>query len=296
VRPEGAHLAVAHIPGADFAVHAQLAHAAGDELGVLRTEVEDQDAVRMDVGVCAAGVGSAGRSWNARHGMKGSGHPVVGGVLGDADVVHVTLADAGGGDAHEHRARAHVGDVAAAGVAHGRPQSARQLAQDGDHAALVGNAALHTLRYQLLELGGRVLEITIRRAVAFAHRPERAHAAVRLVGRALVQLDFAGGFLGAGDHLAVCPLRLDALHRVEHAPGMPVRGVHDHHVDARFGEGRDPIEGVRGGADRSSYAQAAALVLAGARKLVGLLEVLHRDHADQLVLAVHHQALLDTVP
>src|SRR2546430_10978806 len=72
-----------------------------------------------------------------------------------------------------------------------------------------------------------------------------------------------------------------SLHRVEHAPGMPVRGVHDHHVDARFGEGRDPIEGVRGGADRSSYAQAAALVLAGARKLVGFLEVLHRDHADR---------------
>src|SRR2546430_13121952 len=85
----------------------------GDELGVLRTEVEDQDAVRVDVGVCAAGVGSAGRSWNARHGRRGSGHPVVGGFLGDADVVHVTLADAGGGDAHEHHARGPVVDVPA---------------------------------------------------------------------------------------------------------------------------------------------------------------------------------------
>ena len=44
-RPEGAHLGVAHIPGMDFAVHAQFADAAGDELRVLRAEVEDQDAV-----------------------------------------------------------------------------------------------------------------------------------------------------------------------------------------------------------------------------------------------------------
>src|SRR6202140_4906431 len=132
----------------------------------------------------------------------GSGHAVVGGFLGDADVVHVALADAGGGDGHEHRARGHMGDVAAAGIAHGPPQSARQLTQDGDHAPLVGNAPLHAFRHQLLELGGRVLEITIRRAVAFAHRAERAHAAIGLVGSSLVQLDVTGGFLGAGEQAA----------------------------------------------------------------------------------------------
>ena len=46
---KGAHIGVAHIPGMDLAVDAQLAHAARDELGVLRTEVEDQDLVGVDV-------------------------------------------------------------------------------------------------------------------------------------------------------------------------------------------------------------------------------------------------------
>jgi hypothetical protein len=32
-----------------FAVHADFAHAAGDQLGVLGTEVEDQDAVSVNV-------------------------------------------------------------------------------------------------------------------------------------------------------------------------------------------------------------------------------------------------------
>ncbi len=49
--PEGADFGLAHVPGMDLAVHAELAHAAGDELGVLRTEVQDQDAVGVDVGM-----------------------------------------------------------------------------------------------------------------------------------------------------------------------------------------------------------------------------------------------------
>jgi hypothetical protein len=32
----------------DFAVNAAFAHAASDQLGVLRTEVEDQNAMRVD--------------------------------------------------------------------------------------------------------------------------------------------------------------------------------------------------------------------------------------------------------
>jgi hypothetical protein len=35
---------------AQFAIHADLAHAARDQLGVLRAEIEDQDAVGVDVG------------------------------------------------------------------------------------------------------------------------------------------------------------------------------------------------------------------------------------------------------
>src|SRR5690606_26592007 len=38
------------VPGPDLAVDADLADAAGDQLGVLRAEVEDEDLVAMDVG------------------------------------------------------------------------------------------------------------------------------------------------------------------------------------------------------------------------------------------------------
>src|SRR6185295_3995691 len=38
------------VPGPDFAVHAELADAAGDQLRVLRAEIEDQDLVVVDVG------------------------------------------------------------------------------------------------------------------------------------------------------------------------------------------------------------------------------------------------------
>jgi hypothetical protein len=39
-----------HVPGVDLAVDAELAHAPGDQLRVLRAEVEDQDAVGVDIG------------------------------------------------------------------------------------------------------------------------------------------------------------------------------------------------------------------------------------------------------
>src|SRR6516225_6260800 len=111
---------------------------------------------------------------------RASGHPVVGRLLGDADIVYVTLAHAGAGDAHEHRAGAHIGDVAAAGVAHGCAQAARELVEDRYHAPLVGNTALDTFGHELLELGGRILGVPVRRAMALRHGAERAHAAIGL--------------------------------------------------------------------------------------------------------------------
>ena len=47
---EGTHGSVAGIPGEDFAIDADLANAPRDQLRVLSAEVEDQDAVGMDVG------------------------------------------------------------------------------------------------------------------------------------------------------------------------------------------------------------------------------------------------------
>ena len=49
LRIEGPHRLIACVPGVDLAVDAELAHAARDELRVLRPEVEDQDTVGVDV-------------------------------------------------------------------------------------------------------------------------------------------------------------------------------------------------------------------------------------------------------
>lgn len=46
---EFADLLFANVPGPQFAVNADFAHAAGDQLGVLRTEVQYQDAMLMDI-------------------------------------------------------------------------------------------------------------------------------------------------------------------------------------------------------------------------------------------------------
>ena len=76
---------------------------------------------------------------------------------------------------------------------------------------------------------------------------------------------------------------------------MAVRGVDDDDIDARLAQRGDTIERVGRGADRRADAQAAGLILAGARKFRGLLEILDRDHAAQLIVAVDHQHLLDAV-
>ena len=48
-RTEGSHRVVTRVPRVDFAIDAELAHAARDQLRVLRAEIEDQDPVRVDV-------------------------------------------------------------------------------------------------------------------------------------------------------------------------------------------------------------------------------------------------------
>src|SRR3990167_3656475 len=48
-RGEGTDVIVAHIERVQLAIHADLAHAAGDQLGVLGAEIQNQDAVSVDV-------------------------------------------------------------------------------------------------------------------------------------------------------------------------------------------------------------------------------------------------------
>ncbi len=48
-RCKGVDVLGTHVPGVDLAVNTDLTHPAGDELGVLGAEVQNQDAVRMDI-------------------------------------------------------------------------------------------------------------------------------------------------------------------------------------------------------------------------------------------------------
>src|ERR1700722_106379 len=91
---------------------------------------------------------------------SGSGRAVIWRLLGDRHVVHVALAHAGAGDAHERWPRAHLLEVVAAvGVTPGGSQSARKLIQDRNQAALEAHAALDNFHPQFLQLGGSVLKI-----------------------------------------------------------------------------------------------------------------------------------------
>src|SRR5690348_12685668 len=94
-----------------------------------------------------------------------SGDAVIRRFLRDRHVVDVALADARARDTHERRPRAHRLDVLAARIAHCRAQTARELLEDRDDAALVRYASLDPFGHELLELRGRVLEIPVRRAV-----------------------------------------------------------------------------------------------------------------------------------
>src|SRR5690554_6131452 len=122
--------------------------------------------------------------------------------FGDLHVVNVRLGNTGTGDLDELGLGAHFLNVAAAGVAHGGAQSPHQLVHDGTHHALVGHATFDAFRYQFLGTGVLVLEVAVGTALALGHGAHGAHATVRLVGAALVQLDFTRRFLGTSQQPA----------------------------------------------------------------------------------------------
>ena len=84
--------------------------------------------------------------------------------------------------------------------------------------------------------------------------------------------------------IAITPLR------------MAVRGVHDDDDRHQHRPARDALGCVGRRADRGANSQSAVLVLAGAREVARLLDVLHGDHAAQPPIAVDNQHLLDAMP
>src|SRR5205085_3532748 len=108
---------------------------------------------------------AAGRVRAAGAAATGLLDPVIGRFLDDLDVVDMGLAHAGAGDLDEAAALAHRGDVLAAAVAHAGAQAPGELADDADHAALVGDAPLDALGDELVGVVLGVLEVAVGRAL-----------------------------------------------------------------------------------------------------------------------------------
>ena len=76
---------------------------------------------------------------------------------------------------------------------------------------------------------------------------------------------------------------------------MAVRGVDHEDVHPGRDQRVDPLVGVRAGPYRRTHPQARQVVLAGVRVVLGALDVLHRDEAAELAVAVDDEQLLDAM-
>src|SRR5689334_12046949 len=88
--------------------------------------------------------------WAARDGPS-LFDSVVGGFLGDGDVVDVAFAQAGVADTDEARLLLDLGDAGAADVSHAALETADELVDHHGDGAAIGNTALDTFRYELGE-------------------------------------------------------------------------------------------------------------------------------------------------
>ena len=105
-----------------------------------------------------------------------------------------------GRDADELGALGELGEIAGAGIAHGGAQAADQLVQHARERTLIGHLPLDPFRHELQRVLDVLLEIAVGRAAR--HGADRAHAAIGLIGAALVQIDLAWALVGAGEQRA----------------------------------------------------------------------------------------------
>ena len=87
-----------------------------------------------------------------------------------------------------------------AGIAHRGAQAADQLVQHAARWSLIGHLAFDTFRHELQRVLDLLLEIAVGRAAR--HGADRAHAAIGLVGPALIQEHLARTLVGAGEQRA----------------------------------------------------------------------------------------------
>src|SRR5262249_35868396 len=110
-----------------------------------------------------------------------------------------------GRDANQLRLALQRWDRPAPAIAHAGAQAAHELVDHGGDAAFVRDTPLDAFRHQLVAAARRleielVLEIPV--AAAAPHGPNRSHAAVFLEAASLVENDFAGALVRAGEEVA----------------------------------------------------------------------------------------------
>ena len=106
----------------------------------------------------------------------------------------------GARDAHEFRLVVEIGERLGADIAHGGAQAAGELVQHVGDRALVADLALDAFRHQLERVLDVLLEVAVGRAAR--HGADRAHAAIALVGAALIEEHLARRLVGAGEQRA----------------------------------------------------------------------------------------------
>ena len=113
IRPDGIEL---HVKRVQLAVDMGLTDPTSDQLGVLRTEIQDQYFFAVDIHEPLNSL---------------SFNPVVWCLAGDDHVMHMTLLEAGRGDADKLGMPAQSLDVAGADIAHAGAEAADQLVDHG---------------------------------------------------------------------------------------------------------------------------------------------------------------------
>ena len=139
----------------------------------------------------------------------------------------MALSEGGGGDLDEPAVLLQFVDGMRAAVAHAGTDAANQLEHGVLYRSLIGDAAFHAFRHQLLGVG---LEVAVLAAVF--HGGDGAHAAVYLVLSSLVQ------FEGSGALVAACE---DASHHADVSAGGDGLGHVSGILDAAVRDDRDAV-------------------------------------------------------
>src|ERR1700741_102752 len=74
-----------------------------------------------------------------------------------------------------------------------------------------------------------------------------------------------------------------------------MRSIDYHKIHASFAKGGDAVHRVRGRANCSANTEASAVVLRRTWEFSCLLEVFDSNHADKVMVTVHHEYLLNAV-